>query len=153
MRKRWRWWTLAGLVALLAASGFLLLRPDPSSQIMEANVQRIHCGMSQPEVEAILGPPGDYTTGPVRPTDDGSWIDVSEMYYRPIPQDGPAKSVSRRWACDTGYAEVYFDRDCRVIDADFQPYAREPQGLIDNLLWRAERRWRHWFPDSEPWME
>ena len=54
---------LAGLAVLVAAGAFVLWpRPD---RITRANYDRIRMGMSRAEVEAILGPPGDYTTGPV----------------------------------------------------------------------------------------
>jgi hypothetical protein len=64
MRNRKLRWAAAGLalVALLAAGAFVMWpRPD---RITRENYQRIRYGMSRGEVEAILGPPGDYTSAP-----------------------------------------------------------------------------------------
>jgi hypothetical protein len=39
--------------------------PPPRPWVTQESVHRIKSGMSRAEVEAILGPPGDYTTRPV----------------------------------------------------------------------------------------
>jgi hypothetical protein len=140
---------LTGL-ALLAGTSLTLL-PRAPSRITAENVERIREGMSLAEVDAILGPYGDYTSGPVLPLDDGSCVDVSGMSYNESV-DTPGRrsdgSLSNAgWACDSGYAEVFFDRHSRVTDAWFQPYGRMPQTPLENLLWRCERRWRRWFPE------
>jgi hypothetical protein len=61
MRRRKLLVALAGL-AVVVAVGVVVLWP-PEDRITEANLERIKEGMTQAEVEAILGPPGDYRTG------------------------------------------------------------------------------------------
>src|SRR5258708_730719 len=62
-----RRWTLlvvlaVGLIALVGVAAFVAWpRPD---RVTRENFDRIKVGMSRTEVEAILGPQGDYTTGP-----------------------------------------------------------------------------------------
>jgi hypothetical protein len=51
-------------VTALAATAFVLRpRPIPPGAIWE-NVERVEDGMTLTQVEAIIGPPGDYRTGP-----------------------------------------------------------------------------------------
>jgi hypothetical protein len=54
---------LAGLAVVIAA-GVVVLWPR-EDRVTRGNFDRIRAGMSRAEVEAILGPPGDYTTGPL----------------------------------------------------------------------------------------
>src|SRR6516164_10518508 len=63
MRRRTLLVVLAGLAGLVAAV-VVVLWPRPSLRITLENCKRIREGMSRAEVEAILGPPGDYRTGP-----------------------------------------------------------------------------------------
>jgi hypothetical protein len=56
---------LVGLAELLAIGAFVVLTDPDQSTIMLGHYCRIKMGMSRDEVETILGPPGDYTTGPV----------------------------------------------------------------------------------------
>lgn len=53
---------MVGLTVPVCAVGTLLLRPAPPSRITPENCNRIELSLSRAEVEAILGPPGDYTT-------------------------------------------------------------------------------------------
>jgi hypothetical protein len=70
MRRRKPQWVGAGLVVALLTAGAFVAWPRPD-RITRENFDRIQLEMGQAEVEAILGPPGDYTTGPVRlPSDD-----------------------------------------------------------------------------------
>jgi hypothetical protein len=54
----------AGGLAVVVAAGVVVLwpQPQPSSRVTRENFDRIHDGMSRAEVEAILGPRGDYRT-------------------------------------------------------------------------------------------
>jgi hypothetical protein len=60
MRRRKLLVALALAVAVAAAAVVLLPRPD---RIAREDYDRIRPGMTRGEVEAILGPPGDYRTG------------------------------------------------------------------------------------------
>jgi hypothetical protein len=63
---------LAGLAVVVAAGVVVLWPQQPSSPISRQNFGRIHVGMTQTEVEAILGPPGDYSTSPTEYDDSAS---------------------------------------------------------------------------------
>jgi hypothetical protein len=62
IKKRTAFFTLL-LIVLLAIGGVFLL-PRRDYRITQANCDKIKAGMSMREVEAILGPPGDYTAWP-----------------------------------------------------------------------------------------
>jgi hypothetical protein len=58
LRKRWRWWLGLAAGAWVTFSLWMLLPyVGLAPGISEANVRRIAVGMTQEEVEAILGPP------------------------------------------------------------------------------------------------
>ena len=61
MRRRWLWWVLA--VAIVLAAAFVLRSPR-ADRITPENYARVQPGMTRAEVEAILGPPGDFRKGP-----------------------------------------------------------------------------------------
>jgi hypothetical protein len=148
---------VAGLVALaLLAVCASVLWPRPGRITLE-NLHRIHEGMTRVEVEAILGPPGDYTTGPCRDSDGVVYnasstvvmtdagpvsvvtCDPPRHCFSPIP-DPPSE-----WATDFGFFSVAFD-DGLVIAAGVEPCTKVEQGPLANLRWRAERLWPKWFP-------
>jgi hypothetical protein len=63
MRRRKLLVVLAGLAVVAAAAVAIALWPQPASSLMtRQNFDRIRQGMTQAEVEAILGSPGDYRT-------------------------------------------------------------------------------------------
>jgi hypothetical protein len=133
---------VAALVALavLAGSGVFVPRPGPNRLTLQ-NCQRIREGMSRAEVEAILGPPGDYRTGP---TDiDGKVVPLKLVWVGEIlPSDGDIAY----WSADEVYERVMFDPAGRVREGGFSPTFRPTQSPSDNLLWRLRRQWRRWFP-------
>jgi hypothetical protein len=61
MRKRSLFIALAGLALLTAA--FALVPQSRPNRITRENFDRIRLRMTLSEVEAIIGPPGDYMTG------------------------------------------------------------------------------------------
>jgi hypothetical protein len=65
---------MAGLTVVLTA-GVALLWPTQPSRLTIANLRGIREGMTQAEVEAILGPPADYRTGP-------SWLSGNPLVVR-----------------------------------------------------------------------
>jgi hypothetical protein len=42
---------------------------------------------------------------------------------------------------------VSFGPSGEVAEATYMTWAREEQSPLDNLLWRAKRQWRRWFPE------
>ena len=57
------------------------------------------------------------------------------------------------WMSDREFVVVFFDQAGRVMRPEVPGYIRgerELQGPLDNLLWRAKRQWRTWFPGKRP---
>ncbi len=138
MRGRKLRWALVAILIPAGVGAFVLWpRPD---RITRENYDRIREGMSRAEVEAILGPSGDYTTGPVKPR-DGARLDMSDTSSTLEVRPGSAAM----WVSDAAYIIVFFDDSGRVKLSGFDPCTSEPQGPLDNLLWRIKRQWHKWF--------
>ena len=123
-----------GLALLLLVGGAVALWPraDP---ITQENCDRIRKGMTLAEVEAILGPPGDYRNGP---TDFDLPDDLEEVVAKPWAV----------WKGDHGAIRVYRNGDGDDPDSvsgakftDFKPVDRGP---FADLIWRAKRLWHRW---------
>jgi hypothetical protein len=70
--RRWKLLaTLAGLVVVFAA-GAIAAWPPPKSRISIKQFNQIQEGMTLQEVEALLGPRGDFRTGPTVNTEEFS---------------------------------------------------------------------------------
>jgi hypothetical protein len=134
---------LIGLAVLLVV-GAVVLWPV-SYRITQKNGDRIKEGMSSAEVEAILGPPGDYRSGPTDP-------DFPSPY--PWQASGVLGPWPATWRGDRGVIYVYRETGAdpeilgrdkndpdRVSVAYFFEVRRIEQGPIDNLLWRVKRKW------------
>ncbi len=136
MRRRKLLWTLAALTPI-AAAAFLLLRPPPPSRVTLVSFLSIQNGMSRAEVEAILGPPGDYSTGPI---EIGSyWLTLGNY------EEKSADGVTWSWETDAAHIDVRAGAD-GVRGKQFWDYSKPKQGPLDNVLWRLKRLWRRWFP-------
>jgi hypothetical protein len=93
--------------------------------------------MSRAEVEAILGPPADYRTGP-------STYDPPLGWY-PMPQ-----RLIPTWRSDTGAIAVIFDDSGQVArdeGCEWRTCEKLSDNLLDNMLWQAKRQWHRWFPE------
>jgi hypothetical protein len=96
--------------------------------------------MTLAEVEAILGPPGDYRSGP------------TGFHGAQILEEPDERRFQKRdwsWESDHGFLRVYPSRDDenRVAGAWFMGWDSVEQTPRQNLLWRAKRLWRRWFPE------
>jgi hypothetical protein len=124
---------VVGLAVLVAVGAFVLWpRPD---RITQENLERIRAGMSRAEVECILGgPPGDYR----------SVLTVRISYDAGYPFElaGPRPAV---WKGNTGDVSVHFSQQGAEMPV-FLGTFEVPQSFLENVLWRAERLWRRWFP-------
>jgi hypothetical protein len=122
-------------VGLLVAGAAFVLWPRPS-RITRVNFEWVRVGTSRAKAEVLLGPPGDYTTGPVVPNGYPTvwWGPSDERAGKP-----------QEWRSDNATITVSYDRHTGQISA-FTPMTRLPQSPFDNLLWRAKRLWRKWFP-------
>jgi hypothetical protein len=132
-------------LAVLVAVGVFVLWPRPN-RITRENFDRIKEGLNSTEVEAILGPPGDYTTGPLQHV---PWHGLSIFSGEPPPIDDYVLS-SRwydgdevvQWRSDNAIFYVYFGSSGRVHTKCLSYVGRIDQSPLDNLLWRAKRLWR-----------
>jgi hypothetical protein len=134
MRRRTLLVALA-VLAVVGAAGVVVLPPQDTRATYE-NFCRVKEGMTGAAVEAIVGPPGDFTT--------------ELMGYDGLSGD-PTRRPARTnlewiWATDSGVAFVDFDRDGLVFQTGFVSGSRKEQGLFANLLWHARRQWHRWFP-------
>jgi hypothetical protein len=140
-------------LALAGATAFAMW--PRSNRITKENLNRIQPGMSLAEVQAILGPPGDYRTGPTRThiwgyhpedtnmdtdTDDPLMLRLDEMLF------GRLDERLGKWESDTGVAVVKCDESGHSLVYIYYASKNVEQGPLDNLLWRVNRRWRKWFP-------
>jgi hypothetical protein len=134
---------------VLVAVGAFVLWPgsDPGSAITRQNFGRIikwfddgnwngMPPMTVADVTAILGtPPGDYRTGrSLYPTGGG------------FMSDGPLFRGAIYWRCDTHEIYVTADASGRVKSIGNADLTKSPDAF-GNLLWRAKRQWRRWFPE------
>jgi hypothetical protein len=133
MRRRKLLVALAGLTVLAAGTIVLWPRPD---RITRENYRRIQIAMSLAEVEAILGPEGDYTTAPVGPTLVLDFL--SDESPVPVP-------FICTWYGDSAAIRLGFDKQAKILWGQYQGQVAEKQGALENLLWRIKRQCRKWF--------
>src|SRR5579871_904457 len=111
--------------------------------------------MTGSEVEAVLGPPGDYRRGPttIHGFAGGGW-QAWDANGRPVAVGaglgfGLRGTPSTTWQSDTAVIRVMFDASGRATNAELDTnLIRVEQSPLDNLRWRAERQWRKWFPEG-----
>jgi hypothetical protein len=138
MRVRWlRGGLVLAGVAVVLAVGAVVLWPRPD-RITQENFDRLREGMSRGEVEAILGPPGDYTTGPTARFGESVYLNGS-------PFDWDTINSVRVWSGDAALVTVKVDEQRKVVNAMCTFMHRVPQGPLDGLLWRAKRQYWRWF--------
>jgi hypothetical protein len=119
MRKR----LVIVVASLTCLTGLLLLflpRAAATSPITKENFHRIRTGMSQVEVEDILGPSGDYTTVAIEPV---------YVLYR-----GPKGHCRRDWLADQGRITINFV-DNKVIEKNFLVPRPAHQNAFERILW------------------
>ena len=115
-------------VALALTGAVLALAWPRPSHVTQANFDRIKEGMGRADVEALLGPPGDYTTGPTAVVLDGVRF-------------GWPGCTKESWRGDEGIGSVAFGPSGKVEAKKFWPCGRVEIGPLDRLLWRLGRRW------------
>jgi hypothetical protein len=123
------------VLALVAARP--LLFPPTNPRLTRVNFDRIKEGMKLADIEAILGPPGDYRTGPV---DKDLQIDTVHL------SSGP---WSHAWFGDKAIILTWIDEDGTVYMPRFEPVEMEPVGLLALLRWRCDRWWWEHIRKSE----
>jgi hypothetical protein len=128
-----RWHPAVAVVSLLVLLGVgvrqvFFLETNP--RITKANFAQIKAGMSRAEVEAILGPPGDYRTGP-----------TVCLYSLRLPTDPPppANSLRLQWRGDDTEIWLWVDPQGVVLDRSSSPMLLCQSGTMDWLTWRWHR--------------
>lgn len=107
MRKRI--WAVFLVLFVVGCLGLVL---TPRVDLSNANRDRIEVGMTETEVEAILGgPPGDYST--------------RDLFVMGVETDGGSLSMTRdrieHWCADEGFLSVGFDSNGRLTWTRFDP--------------------------------
>jgi hypothetical protein len=156
MRMRKLRWAV-GLAVLLLVTGAFVLWPRPG-RITQQNADSIREGISRHEVEAILGPPGDYrtvrtvdpnllrlSTYPPTPAMLAEAADAREHLFVLRSDYGPGLE-RLTWLGDDGDIFVWFSPE-GVWSHGMTSSEKIVQSPLDNLLWRAKRQWRKWFPE------
>jgi hypothetical protein len=132
MRRR-KQLTAAGLAVLVAVAAFVLWpRPD---RVTRENFDRVKGGMTRAEVKAILGPPGDYATGPTIENPFGPGEHSGDLT---LPSD-------LMWKTDSMIVRLCFDDAGQVAGLAWNTLHRDEQSPLENLRWRARRLWQRWF--------
>jgi hypothetical protein len=141
-RRKWLAALAVGMVALVTTGAFVL-RPQPS-RVTRENAGRIQKGMTRTEIEAILGPPGDYSTGPTNS------VRQHLMYTNVMANDRRVERTfgndPSEWRGDALSVFVEFEGSkAYYVEASSNELVE--QNRVDNLIWRAKRQWREWFPE------
>ena len=131
---------LAGL-AVVVAVGAVVLWPQ-TERITPENCDRIRVGMARAEVEQMLGgPPGYYAAGPLTlPVG----FNLEAPWTSPVSGDG---ALAVGYVGNRGAIAVSYNSSGAVMYKIFLPGERLEQTPLENLLWRAKRQWRRWFPE------
>jgi hypothetical protein len=143
-------------VALVAFFVFMLW--PQSSRITYEGFNRIEGGMSRADVKSILGPPGDFRTRPTR----GASVTVGGVSMSPLAVEkyddlhtfdraealeAQITETTEEWWSDSVFISVLYSRAGSVVQASCWNLDSPKQSPFDNLVWRAERQWRKWFPE------
>jgi hypothetical protein len=140
--RRWKLLvTLAGLAAIVAA-GVVVLWPRPS-RVTRENFGRLKSGMTRAEVEAILGPPGDYRTGETQ-------VDRSISYSHSKQDVSAEATLFWEWHSDTTWLLLGFDTKGRLAEGHQIPKERVTDNPFVNLWWQAKCQSWKWFPGKPP---
>jgi hypothetical protein len=142
---------LAGL-AVVVAAGLVVLWPR-GDRVTRYYYDRIQIGMNRADVEAILGPPGDYRTGLGERGEimsnlvwfpDPAYVDDMSQNWDRLPTPIPS-GLWASWSSDSLSTWITIDDSGRVVHKEASP-RRMTQGQFDSFVWRAKRSWHRWFP-------
>jgi hypothetical protein len=115
---------LVAVALVLLGSYLTLWRTGPKHRISRESFARIQAGMTEQEVEAVLGvPAGDYATARVA---------IAECYDLRVP----AAAVQKQWTGDQGTILVFFYPADKVCVFRFFQVARVDESFLDKA-----RRW------------
>jgi hypothetical protein len=86
------------------------------------------------KVEAALGPPGDYRTGPT----------ANVAQYAPAAVQG---CTTFKWQGDRITIYIQMTKGGEVFDMQATPAFPVDNNPVESVLWRAKRQWHRWFPE------
>jgi hypothetical protein len=117
---------LLGVLLLLdIGAGLVGVQRRPKSSIGRENCEKIQPGMTEAEVEEILGlPDGNHTSGRVK------------IVPPPILVMGPLPPPWKDWIGDEGTIRVFFDEAGKVLATHFLEPLRLEESLLDTLCRR-----------------
>jgi hypothetical protein len=147
--RRWKLLVVLAGLAVVVAAGVVVLWPR-HERITRENFDRIHEGMSRAEVEAILGPPCDFSTGPlvrVRANRPPNPFSVENFDPITVVGSGDNREELLVWKSDRQLITINFGPSGHVEDLWMHDVARVNQTAFENLIWRFKRQWRRWFPE------
>jgi hypothetical protein len=121
-----------GLVALVAA-GVFVMRPQ---RFIWDKYVRIEKGMTRVEVEAVFGPPGNFSG------EDVVYEIESAQRVSWIPTGASCDGDIEGWLYDEARVVVFFDDAGRAIEKAYAPRSRN--GPVGDYLRRVRRAWRKW---------
>jgi hypothetical protein len=130
---------VSALVLLVVAAKPILF-PAGNPRLTQENFDRIKEGMSREEVEAILGPPGDYCTAPAQIVPSPGSPEPWQVWQRHWDWRSIPTRSSLIWVGDRESITVWFESGKGVFWTDVDLVESEPIGLFDLLRWR----WDHW---------
>jgi hypothetical protein len=120
------WWRppfeLVAVVLVVLAGLVFVLWPGPWASA--ENFARVRPGMTLAEVEAIVGPPGEFTSQPDDLRGQRWW---ERDGHHPTPESG----TFVEWKTDVSRAVVFFDAGGRVVDLVY--YAFKKAGRRQSL--------------------
>jgi hypothetical protein len=123
-------------LAVLVAVGAVVLWPR-TDRVTREKFDLLRVGMSRVQVQVILGPPGDSST--VETAYDH--YDAAVGKWHPAVSD-----AADIWQTDAAEIAVSYSESGTVSGATYSTGCRLDDGPLGNLLWRAKRQWRRWFP-------
>jgi hypothetical protein len=145
LRRRTTRIAAAVVLAGAVAAGAVLFASGPS-RITLANFDLIHDGMTLRELEALLGPAGDYATGPTIPQfefEESVLSFVREVSKNFGPENRDLATLQKlEWEGDDGFIEVWLDSGI-VSRCTFTPTCRAETSTLEFLRWQLERLWNN----------
>jgi hypothetical protein len=124
--------SLAVLLAVMAYAARPIFFPPTNPRLTRENFDRIKEGMKRADVEAILGPPGDYRTGPIDP-------DPQVIMF--LPSGRRRENWSHAWLGDKAIFLAWVDPDGTITQHCFRSMELEPVEFGTLMRWRCRRWW------------
>jgi hypothetical protein len=137
MRRRTLLVALAGPAVVIAAGVGMFWPLGDRPGISRRNYDRIVQGMPIAVVQSMMGEPPGQSPGlqAIQSYEKSSWPAAVWTDHR------------LTWYADDVFVFVYVDTSGHVTQKELMVPDEVPQGPVENLLWRAKRRWHRWFPE------